>query len=395
MATHDGSGEKPAANGPEQRPGSYVQVLAPRRKRGTKPESGASGSPSAASASESAVEQPLSVRGRDAEERRGSGPAVARRAMGPLGMDEGRSSEQEPASEPKRGSAPAQPRVKVVEINPELEPEAVEASVVAVRPLLIGTGGVDAQRPMERAPSEHDDGWDAAMAVARTAVDSEPPRSRPPSLQHLDPDPWRAYQAAIVQPSTRPSAAPEQLARISSEELRAALSRPAIPSVLDARPTLEPSPLPPSDKPTLGWWLLVGALSSVIAAAGYLAIGQLLRAERASHDVPVVEELAPQTKPVPPADPAPNEGASVIAPASTSAPSAAAAPVTVDVNTQPAAAASVATVAKREAPIAVARPISAVRTPPAKRAGAESVVSQPSSAPAAPGETLPSNPYED
>lgn len=390
MATRDGSGEKPAAKEPEQRPGSYVQVLAPRRKRGAKRDGRASSAPGTP-VSERAIEQPLTSRSREAsEERRGSGPAVARRALGPLGMDEARS-EPEPVSEPKRASSPVPPRLNVVEINPELDEPPLQASVVAVRPVVLGSRD---ELPAEHANEPHDDGWDAAMAVARTAIDSEPPRSRPPSIQHLDPDPWRAYQAAIVQPASA-SAAPAPLARISSEELRAALSRPAIPSVLDARPTLQPSPLPPSEKPTLGWWLLVGALSSVIAAAGYLAIGQLLRAERAQHDVPVVEELAPRAAPEPTAKPAadvPARGASEPAPPSARGEGAAPAPAIPSPEARPAGAVVAPSAPpERVAPVAAARPALAPRSAPAKRAPA----AQPAVSAAPAAEPLPSNPYED
>lgn len=340
----------------EQRPGSYVQVSASRRKR--KQGADAAGEDEPRSERPLSAEQPITASelgARRAEVEVGAAFPVddlrptrthvlrgTRRAVGPLGMgDEAphRDPSQPPVESVKRGSGSARPRVNVVEINPpELSSEEAQRGLEALR-----------ARELEAVRSER------ASASARpapgAAIQAQVVRSWDDVREPLSYAEERPFdRPASTRPSARPSARPRSAAEeifgeepapslhpMVSESSRAAAlapaplprirlpdeweradhrleqSRPSLSSVLDARASWQPSPLPPRERLSFTWWIVIGLLCAVIATAGLVALHQMLEDDAPTPaklgDVPSERELA-----VPSAAPAPSPAPALPAP---------------------------------------------------------------------------------
>jgi hypothetical protein len=277
--TRDGGG----GGGEGDHPGAYVQVVgAPRRRKssGKLPvqsgERATDGSSSTYSQGQK-IEERVPVAGRHA---RSPGRG---RAHGPLGVEAPANRTQ--AAAHTHDSAP-----RYHDHTGRFRAPVVAKAIVEV----------DGRREMPSPVSDDEPGVELPSGGA--LLDAPPDMGEPsfasgPAYDDEDLGPFDGsantnQQAALVRASVRPT---------PSSPPRPSL-RPSVPSVLDARPDLRSEPPAPKGTPW-GLILSVAALSSIIAAAGVVALQEWLRTQ----DAPAAAMVAPVSAPTQPSAKAADE----------------------------------------------------------------------------------------
>ncbi len=340
--TRDGGG----GGGEGDHPGAYVQVVgAPRRRKSSGKLPVQSGERATEDSSSTysqgqKIEERVPVAGRHA---RSPGRG---RAHGPLGVEAPANRTQAAHthdSAPRyhdhtgRFRAPVAAKAIVEVDGRRATPSSVSDDEPGVE-LPSGGALLDAPPDLDELPQ--------AASFA-----SGPPYDNDEDAGSFDGSANTNQQAAMVRASVRPMP--------SSPSSRPSL-RPTVPSVLDARPDLRSEPPAPKGTPW-GLILSVAALSSIIAAAGVVALQEWLRTE----DAPASALVAPASAPTPPSAPRVAKVVEKVpaAPAPAAPVPAAPTPAPEEVVAQPA-------VATEAPPAATAQPMAEESTSRAKRRNA-------------------------
>ena len=376
MATRkQGDGSRGMDDGSD-RPGSYAKSMGSRRKRKGKkgrssiPPAGVDASDRLSDAPLDSVEQAidaLDVEGEEVERhaagrvtkpdwgelgselgandnsvddlrrKPSSSRALARRPVGPLGMEDAQ--QREPSAPPHLSTPAPSPsgRMKVVEIN-------------ATEP------GREPRESLEPGPHPFGDPFA-----------DEPMGSEPPKSEHVP-----SVAPVVARPSrerlSRERLMREQAAAEDAWREAESAQRPSMSSVFGARASIRPSPPPPvASSVSILWWVVVCALTAIIIAAGVIALRESNKQDVArapETPTPAIDEPAP-------AEPAPTDVA--VKPIETPEPSApvpaaieAAKPTTPASVTPVSKPASVAAAPTPSKPVVAAKPMPVAPKPVAK-----------------------------